>query len=587
MPVATNICRRGGIYHFRCRVPASLVVRVGRRELSRSLKTAEPGAARRRAAVLSGRLYLLWAAIRMTLDPAEVEKLVRDWLQQALDQDQVQRANPEFAVDFARHTHQTVDQAAAYLIGTDAEDSMGVWRERLRSQDWSAANSAVNALLKLHNLEIPQESPSYRLLAARMTQAIAELHATRIERSSGNPAYNPLSPSGAFPGREFSTGTRLAPATIPAPTIGPKLSDICANYLAEMQRLDELKLKRVQKIRASLDILVGFFGADFPISGLSTKDIGEFKSALTRLPPNHTKRFVGKSLRDILADDALLKAQPPMAVGTINGHLAVVSGLLAWAMRDGLIRENPAADVRVVGGRAKAAKARRGTFLAEHLKQIFNSPVYTGCKSPRYAFEPGSHYLSDWRYWIPLMCLFTGARLGELCDLEPRDVRLVDEVWCLDIRPDPKKKRTLKTRSSQRLVPLHKELIRLGIPKMAQHRLKEDSRFLLEGLPAAVAGYSSHYPGKWGRAFLDHCLGAERCKAENLVFHGFRHTMEDALREAGIEDRLADQILGHATNHVSAGYGKGYKPPQLLGAISKLNFPVNLSHLKPFGTGTD
>ena len=56
--------------------------------------------------------------------------------------------------------------------------------------------------------------------------------------------------------------------------------------------------------------------------------------------------------------------------------------------------------------------------------------------------------------------------------------------------------------------------------------------------------------------------------------------MKDALRAAGVEERLQDQLLGHESGHVSAAYGEGYKPPRLLAEISKVKFEgLDLSRL--------
>ncbi len=32
-------------------------------------------------------------------------------------------------------------------------------------------------------------------------------------------------------------------------------------------------------------------------------------------------------------------------------------------------------------------------------------------------YEPGNVLIQDHRYWLPLMSLYSGARLGELCQL--------------------------------------------------------------------------------------------------------------------------------------------------------------------------
>ncbi len=39
----------------------------------------------------------------------------------------------------------------------------------------------------------------------------------------------------------------------------------------------------------------------------------------------------------------------------------------------------------------------------------------------------------DFRYWIPLLALFTGARLSELAQLHKADIRKEQGIWCLNI----------------------------------------------------------------------------------------------------------------------------------------------------------
>jgi hypothetical protein len=64
MSLATNVIRRGGRYVYRARVPADLVARLGRFEIIRSLKTADPGMARRRASRVGSSFHLIWDKVR-------------------------------------------------------------------------------------------------------------------------------------------------------------------------------------------------------------------------------------------------------------------------------------------------------------------------------------------------------------------------------------------------------------------------------------------------------------------------------------------------------------------------------------------
>ena len=36
-------------------------------------------------------------------------------------------------------------------------------------------------------------------------------------------------------------------------------------------------------------------------------------------------------------------------------------------------------------------------------------------------------------YWVPLLGLYTGARLNEICQLYVNDIKEIDKIWCIDI----------------------------------------------------------------------------------------------------------------------------------------------------------
>lgn len=87
---------------------------------------------------------------------------------------------------------------------------------------------------------------------------------------------------------------------------------------------------------------------------------------------------------------------------------------------------------------------------------MFSTEVYAsaGTKKPN-------------QYWLPLLGLYAGARLNELCQLCLDDVVTINGVDCLHIRasrPDQK----LKTASSERLVPIHSKLKAQGFIESIQ-----------------------------------------------------------------------------------------------------------------------
>ena len=82
-----NVVARRRYFYYRCRVPVDLVARVGRKELSRSLRTTDRSLGRLRAAILSARTQRLWWTIRRAMNREEIDRLFRAWLDEELAND--------------------------------------------------------------------------------------------------------------------------------------------------------------------------------------------------------------------------------------------------------------------------------------------------------------------------------------------------------------------------------------------------------------------------------------------------------------------------------------------------------------------
>jgi hypothetical protein len=68
-------------------------------------------------------------------------------------------------------------------------------------------------------------------------------------------------------------------------------------------------------------------------------------------------------------------------------------------------------------------------------------------------------------FWLPLLALYSGARLNELAPLTVRDVKRDEPsgLHYMTVIEDTEGGRTVKTEGSLRAVPIHPELIRIGI----------------------------------------------------------------------------------------------------------------------------
>jgi hypothetical protein len=94
----------------------------------------------------------------------------------------------------------------------------------------------------------------------------------------------------------------------------------------------------------------------------------------------------------------------------INMHLALLIKLLNYAERPDLIKTN---EVSCLTLKASGSENARKSFDLPALKSIFSCAIDTAGRRAKGGGD-------DVFYWLPLLALFTGARLGKALPVAPR-----------------------------------------------------------------------------------------------------------------------------------------------------------------------
>jgi len=150
----------------------------------------------------------------------------------------------------------------------------------------------------------------------------------------------------------------------------------------------------------------------------------------------------------------------------------------------------------------------------------------------------------DWRagidaaYWIPLLGLYTGARLSELAQLRINDISATNEIPVISISNLGMNQR-VKTSASIRIIPIHSELIQLGLLEYVNKTKEKSGDSLWPDLKQRKdkpGGYFSNWFGEYRKS-----IGLEGYPD----FHCFRHTVRSQLSEAEVPEHVIDSILGH------------------------------------------
>lgn len=272
--------------------------------------------------------------------------------------------------------------------------------------------------------------------------------------------------------------------------------------------------------------------------------------------------------KDVLAFKDSLIAEHTAA--NTNMKLSRLQTLLQWAEDNDYRQGNPAKGVRVLN--TDAAKNKRKPFDVGSLNAIFSSPVYSEKARP-------TQGRGEAAFWLPLLALFTGARLEELGQLRPMDVQLErypDEngaersAWFIHIREDAEDDLKLKNAVSERLVPVHPELERLGFIDVVEAAKKAKQARLFPLLKPNTYGRLTAKWGEWWSKYRRDVCGITD---KRLVFHSFRHTFKDYARHAGMIEGVQRQIMGHSPSDVADEYGSGYSLHQLVEGMKLYKVP--------------
>ncbi|WP_326541951.1 DUF6538 domain-containing protein [Pseudorhodoferax sp.] len=206
---------------------------------------------------------------------------------------------------------------------------------------------------------------------------------------------------------------------------------------------------------------------------------------------------------------------------------------------------------------------RREPFRHEELRAIHQSEQFRSYVAPS-ATGKGSDAVP---YWMPLLGLYSGARVGELTQLEVADVREHNDVWVLDIHEEAEGS-TVKTENGVRHIPVHPELVRLGFLDYVADLKSAGETKLFPTLHRKGAKTAGYLFGQAFRVYLDK-VGVTRPLA---TFHAYRHGFRSALENAGVSAVRIHRIVGHADGSVDARYTH-LDTAVLADDVAKVTFP--------------
>lgn len=542
-------------YWFRMAVPKRYRHVVGKAKIQESLGTANLAEARR-------------------LRTAKKDELLAQWHGLAFGQIDATAKAVEPTIPIARFKPTLSDlEEAAVAIGYDIhlEElrhqrlgllSLGQWglemskNSAIAAHNYQAmANASENLLavedradLAIHALgfEITKGSDDYVKLCKLISQASFAATKLEVQRVDGDLEADTNSPLVA---RVREREAKVAPT-------GETLAEVFELWASDRLREGKKRPATVVEDRKVIARFADFVGKRRSAATITPVEVAEFRDVLKQLPPKwmSKKELSGKSMREA-AVTARELGLGVMSLTNVNKQLSTISPLFTWMAEQPKWAgfKNPCLGLWQKGAKGRN---RRPPFSSDALSAILSSPLFVGFEKDGREHKPGDQTANDWRTWVPLICMFTGARIGEVAQMRIGDVTKNGGFWFFWIKHEPEEGMSTKS-GKDRPVPMHSALKRMGFLKYVASRAKSPSQD--KDLPLFseiwTDGDAGGLSSRWWRNYLTKIkLKSGR---DGMGAHSFRHTLADRLRvEAELLDTQVAIYLGHNQPSTTSGYGQ-------------------------------
>lgn len=597
---------RGGIFYFRMAYPQTLIdaMKIRHGEFKISLKTFDPREAQRISYYLSDNVGQFFAEVALqagNMHHDEIKKLIRGYFEKKL-------------LDYAEGLI-----AARSLARTEPNEYEPEYIQSL-------LQNAIHEMQRLHQMQINQSYDANHEKIARniVTQRgmplnntsdlfhefcygilRADIEAERIHHANlvGNFSEAKIRDNlfdgcrdfflNPDPTLHFESHGHLyldgeqSNLVKDSPLI-KNLHDTITDYFIYRGLQAKQLGQRVYKLReyqGYFERLMDIWGRDKNINLLERKDGVQLRDYMLRFPKRFNEVFgkKGISLLAVLNEHDEYEIISPAQSKKIWSNY---QQFFKWCIEKGLIKNSPLEGLEIKG--RKHSIDDRHSFTREQLQQLFNCPIYTGRKHrsrcPWEGPDDGQKgiIVKDALYWIPLVGLYSGLRAGEILTLRIMDIRYEGKTAYFDVNSDADGK-TLKTAESQRKVPIHPELIKMGLIEYwkTEQAGSDKESYLFKGVPIPKDRPSNKYSNKFSDILKN--IGI---KTDKTSFHSFRHNFGDQLRRIinGATEEMKDALDGRTSEGRSGGnsrknYGSRFTPKELYEVIKQVQYDIDLSHL--------
>lgn len=545
-----HLKRRGNVFYARFRIPQRLVMRLGMKELSRSLRTSSLPTAKLRAtdaslwftetiAILENMTY----ATRQQLE--EAAQLYFQELCRQVDQPH------EFLQDKSRAELEfQLEQSATEIMALD---------EQITSNAF-----AKNAMPgELGQFVVGNIAPADRVLALQLIARAKRQQLRYFRHQLNEPIKRFEADDFVFDDPVNLVQVKPQVSEIEStPTIRPDLTLERARGLFVSYSVDVLGLSKnpVDEAERVLIWLGERIGEERPVSTITKVEVRDFRNDLNRLKKVQGKHTSFSERLNLLGGQQLHPV-------TRSKYWRSVKAFFNWLQAEHDI-PNVADDLALKTGKAVASRETKPFSLSE-IEELFCIPLFAGAKGPKSLYQSGDYVRRRGEWWAGVLQLIYGMRGGECAQLLPTDFVLDSDIPHFKIQPGklpegwPKRhKKDLQVLA----LPIPVQLLELGLGEFVEARRKKKRRLLYE-IRIAEKKRGDGMSKLWLRHFQKFGL-----HSEGRGSHVFRHTQASHLRAAGSTEDEISLVQGRVIASISSKYGVTPQLERKLEIIERLPY---------------
>jgi integrase len=524
-----GLVQKNNSYYFRLRVPVNLIAAIGKKEVTEPLgRLSQP-----QASIKAREWSAHYSALFLTLlNELGIEPTAP--AAPALPRRSPTMAEAEHIASAGARKLLLKDELIRSSGNNDADD---LWSGVLRDIDDDVAAALAGgsqgslyprfkADLAAHGLVAPTDRDELRLMVYRWAAVYGKTVQQVKQRVKGEPVDTPEKKE-LLPSLKDNTASRVTDPT--------------------KMTVEQLKMGDIFKLWKDHDP-----NRNNKTVATAALAVQRFESMMDNPSISELTRARGADFRKVLLASEL-------SAGTASSTLVWINILLNFEVDNyQRIIVNPWKKLGITAN----APTIRDEWTDSQAVKLFSDPIFQNYQLPK-----SKNAGVDAGYWIPVIAAYTGARASEIAQLLVDDLIVIDGIQCFRIAVTNSATQSLKNEPSKRNIPIHPELVRLGLL---------DYRAAIGGLGAvrlfpALGVSQVNGAGGGLSTWFSKFKSAHGFGPEN-TFHGWRNTVESKLQRVREGQLYIDRYLGHKPEGMGAGTYARVKPADLVGTAASIAY---------------